>query len=381
MTIRIYEEDAYCHRFNARVMQCEPFDGGYAVVLDRTAFFPEGGGQAADCGVLGTVAVRDVQIAGEEILHYIDAPLPVGDVVACEIDWRTRFSRMQKHTGEHIVSGIVHKLYGFDNVGFHLGSEDVTLDFNGEMTRQQLDHIEDLANEVVWDNVPVYARFPSDEELPTLVYRSKKELTGPVRIVTVEGCDVCACCAPHVSRTGEIGVIKLLDAIRYKGGVRVHMQCGRDALADYRQCYAATATVAASLSVKHRDTVSAVERLLAQKEALSQELRQFKRRLALTAVASVAATDAPVCVVVEPMDMEAIREAVLSLVPRCTGVCAVFAGTDTDGYQFAACGGDLHSLSAEMKEHLGARGGGSEQIIQGRVQAPAKAIRAFFEAL
>ncbi len=381
MTLRLYDEDAYCRRFQATVQRCEHDDNGYRVVLDRTAFFPEGGGQAADSGTLGGASVTDVQIVDGEIYHYTDGPLAVGECVTGELDWDVRFMRMQKHTGEHIVSGIVHRLYGYENVGFHLGSEDVTLDFDGELTREQLDHVEDMANEVIWSNVAVTACYPTRQELETLAYRSKKELSGAVRIVTVEGCDVCACCAPHVGRTGEIGVLKLLDAIRYKGGMRIHMQCGRDALVDYRLRYTQTAAMAAALSVKQQEVLRAVERLAEHRDSLAGDLRLAKRRLAIAQAQALELTDGAACLIVEPTDMEAIREAVAALAARCADVCAVFSGTDGEGYQFAASGGDLPAVMEQMKSKLGARGGGSSQMVQGRVAATAAEIRGFFNRL
>ena len=207
MTEKLYELDSYIKTFSATVLECVPRGNGYAVRLDRTAFFPEGGGQAADTGMLGGVTVTDAQIVDGAIWHYTSAPLSVGDTVEGVLDWNTRFSRMQHHTAEHIVCSIAHRWHGMSNVGFHLGSEDVTLDLSGELTREQINAIEDEANRVVWSNVGVVATIPSAEELATLTYRSKKELDGDVRLVTIDGVDCCACCAPHVARTGEIGII------------------------------------------------------------------------------------------------------------------------------------------------------------------------------
>ncbi len=380
MTGRIYERDAYCRAFEAVVVSCAECEGGFAVELDATAFFPEGGGQAADVGRLADATVQDVQIVDDRILHYVDKALAVGASVRGEIDWDTRFLRMQKHTGEHIVSGIVHRLYGYDNVGFHLGSEDVTLDFNGELTREQLDEIETLANQAVWANVPVTTRICDDAELQTVSYRSKKAIDGAVRLVTIEGYDVCACCAPHVARTGEIGIIKLLDAMRYKGGMRIHMQCGMDALADYRMRYEQTAAVASALSVKQNEVRAAVARLNAQLDEQGRQIKALKRKLALSAVASVPPTDGDVCLITEPQDADTVQEMAQALTARCGGVCAVFSGDDAAGYQYVIMGGtDLLTLSQRLREQFGARGGGSAQRVQGRVQTSADAIRAFFD--
>ncbi len=380
MTRRIYEQDAYCRAFEATVLSCVEREDGYAVELDATAFFPEGGGQLSDVGRLADAAVTDVQIVDERIWHYTDAMLSVGETVRGEIDWRLRFQRMQKHTGEHIVSGIVHRLYGYDNVGFHLGSEDVTLDFDGELSRDQLNEVEHLANEAVWANVAVTAQSYANDAVASLTYRSKKAIEGDVRLVTIDGYDVCACCAPHVARTGEIGMIKLLDAIRYKGGMRIHMQCGADALADYRMRYEQTAATAAALSVKQNEVQTAVDRLMSQLDEKNRQIKALKRRIALFAADAVPTTDDTVCVIIEPSDMETVQEMVQAIASRCGGVCAVFAGDDADGYQYVIMGrGDLPAVSQALRTQLGARGGGSAQRVQGRVQASADAIRSFFD--
>ena len=226
MTKKLYDLDSHRRDFTAAVLRCDADGERYAVVLDQTLFFPEGGGQPADTGVLGGARVLDVQITQEAIVHYTDAPLTPGAQVRGEIDWPQRFRRMQGHSGEHIISGLIHSEYGLDNVGFHLGQDTITMDYNGELTWPQLMHIEQLANEAVYRNVPIRTEYPSAERLAQMTYRSKLDLTEDVRIVTVEGYDVCACCAPHVSCTGEIGAIKFTSVMRHRGGIRVTILCG-----------------------------------------------------------------------------------------------------------------------------------------------------------
>ncbi len=380
MTQRLYEQDSFCRAFTATVLSCTPVDGGYAVVLDRTAFFPEGGGQAADSGTLGGVPVADVQLAGDEIVHTVSAPLSVGETVEGVLDWDVRFSRMQKHTGEHIVCGIIHRLYGLTNVGFHLGSEDVTLDLDGELTRDQLDDIEQRANRVVAANVSVTAAYPTADELAATDYRSKKAIDGPVRIVTIEGYDRCACCAPHVQSTGQVGLIKLLDFIRYKGGVRVHMQCGLDALADYRLRYTQTAAVAAMLSVKQVAVVEGVERLLAQRDDLAHALRAAQKKNLRLRVEVMAPHSGRQLLIESAMEGDLVRELALAGAQRCGDLCAVFAGDDTSGYLFAAAGENLPAFGAALRQSLAAKGGGSAQCIQGRVNASAAQLQAFWQS-
>ena len=378
MTQKLYESDSYVRVFTATVLECVSYGDGYAVRLDRTAFFPEGGGQAADTGTLGGVSVTDVQIVDGDIQHYMVAPLTVGDTVQGVLDWDVRFARMQHHTAEHIVCSIAHRWHSLSNVGFHLGSEDVTLDLSGELTREQIDAIEDEANRVVWSNVAVTAGIPTAEELTGITYRSKKELEGDVRLVTIDGVDCCACCAPHVSRTGEIGMIKLLDFIRYKGGVRIHLLCGQAALADYRARYMQSAEISAKLSVKQMDLTPAVDRLIAERDGLKLTLRETNRRLADSMVAAVEPTDAPVYLIGSNWDTETMRRMINGLTARCGGLCTVYSGTD-GAYTYVMGGTDrLKEAAAEMNMVLSGRGGGDHRQVQGRVQTTAAEIAAYW---
>lgn len=380
MTEKRYELNSYCKEFTATVLECKPHGDGYAVRLDCTAFFPEGGGQAADPGTLNGIQVTDVQIAEGDIWHYTPAPLTVGEQVEGALDWEVRFARMQHHTAEHIVCGIAHKWHGLTNVGFHLGSEDVTLDLDGELTREQIDAIELEANRVVWSNRRVTPSIPTAEELATLTYRSKKELDGDVRLITIDEVDCCACCAPHVGHTGEIGVIKLLDFIRYKGGVRIHLLCGEAALADYRRRYAQSAEISAKLSVKQNDLTAAVDRLMAEKDGFKLALREANRRLADAMVAAVEPTDKPVFFIGTDWDTDTLRRMVNGLTTRCSGLCAAYSGVD-GAYTYVLGGTDkLKDAAADMNAALHGRGGGDSRQVQGRVQATAKEIEAYWAA-
>ena len=279
-TKKLYDEDAYLREFTALVLSCEKTKFGYDVLLDQTAFFPEEGGQKADKGTLDGIQVKDIQERDHFIYHTLPSPLAVGAVVQGKIDFADRYRKMQSHTGEHIACGIIHKLYGFDNVGFHLNDEEVTFDVSGELTREQLNQVEDLANEVIYQNIPITAAYPSAEELSSMQYRAKLDLQEGVRIVTIGEVDACACCAPHVKKTGEVGIIKFLDFIRYKGGVRIHMLCGKDAVADYRTKHLVLARAATLLSAKQHETAEAVEALLEEKERLQFSLRALQKELA-----------------------------------------------------------------------------------------------------
>ena len=379
-TERRYNQNAYLKTFTAVVRACEKQGNRYAVLLDQTAFFPEGGGQGADLGTLGGANVIDVQETPDRrILHRTDAPLPVGETVHGILDWKRRWRHMQDHSGEHIVSGIVHRLYGYENVGFHLGEDGVTFDFSGELTRSQLDEIERMANEVIWSNVPVTAYYPEPEELENMSYRSKLELTENVRIVTIEGVDVCACCAPHVKHTGEIGLIKLLDFMRHRGGVRVHMLAGTDALEDYRARYYASLSVSNMLSAPQSDIAYAVERSLDQLEAQRQSAYALRRELIRVKSEAVPQSDGAVCIFENALDTDSIREIVNAAMERC-GLAAAFYGEDgAYRYIIGSRQHDLRAASKAINSALNGRGGGKPNMIQGSSAATREEIELFFK--
>ena len=380
-TVKLYYENAYTRTFDARVLSCETAKNGFAVVLDRTAFFPEGGGQSADTGVLGGVRVVDAHEKEGAVIHYTDGPLPVGGTVQGRIDWAERFRKMQNHSGEHIVSGLVHARYGFNNVGFHLGAGGCTIDFDGELSREQLDGIEDAANAAVWENRTVTARFPGPEELKTLEYRSKLDLTENVRIVEIEGIDRCACCAPHVARTGEIGLIKLLDAMRHRGGVRIWLKAGADAAADYRARYTDTAAISGLLNLPQDQLVPGLEKLLAQRDELKYELTALRRKAVEEQAAALEPTEGNLVLFTEGEDAER-RLLANAGMEKCGGVCAVFSGQD-GAWQFVMGSRtrDMRAFAREIREPLSARGGGQETMISGRSTALRETLEAYFRAL
>ncbi len=268
MTRKLYYEDCHLREFTARVVSCEEGQKGWEVVLDRTAFYPEGGGQACDIGTLGGVKVLDTRELGEQIVHLCDGPLEVGREVTGSIDWQRRFDLMQQHTGEHIVSGIIHRRFGYANVGFHVGADTVTIDFDGPIPADAVAEIEKEANEFLWRNVPVKCWVPSPEELPGVVYRTKRALPWPVRIVEIPGADSCACCGVHVGYTGEVGLLKLFSCVKFHQGVRMEMACGGRALALLNACYEQNRQVSQAFSAKIWETGEAARRM---NEALGKE--------------------------------------------------------------------------------------------------------------
>jgi len=379
MTIRLFDIDSHMREFDAVVLACEPgHDGTYLVTLDRTAFFPEAGGQPADTGWLNAASVLDVQEKSHDLLvHVVDTPLIVGETVHGKLDWEPRLRKMQNHSGEHIISGLIHKFHGFANTGFHIGSQDVTLDFDGVIEREELRRIEYLANVAVAENVAVTAEYPTPEALANIEYRAKLELTENVRIVTIEGYDCCACCAPHVKRSGEIGAIKLLDYIHYKGGIRIHMQCGLDAIDDYNEKYDNVAAIAAALSVKQCDAATAVDALRDTLAAQKQTIAALKRELVRAKLTGIAASDAGLLRFEPSLDMDGLRAMAEGATKLRGGVCAVLTGKD-GAYQYAAAGSGMRAFAKAMHAALGGRGGGSDVMVQGSITADAAKIRAYF---
>lgn len=288
MTELLYYKDAYIKEFDATVISCDECDEGYLTVLDRTAFFPEEGGQYADTGFIAGARVTDGRIKDGVVYHLTDTALTVGEEVHCTLDFDGRFEKMQCHSAEHLLSGLIHTHFGFDNVGFHLSREYVTFDVSAPLLREQLDFIETLANLAVYENRKITAAFPTPEELSGMDYRAKLELSENVRIVTVDGYDACACCAPHVCSTGEIGVIKLLDFEKHKGGVRIYMTAGKRALIDYRARYTAIRKISEILSEPQATVADAVS---ARCKALSE--LEYKLREARLAIVDLRAEAIP----------------------------------------------------------------------------------------
>ncbi len=392
-TIRLFDENSHLYSFDAAVLSCEAAvdPRSFAVVLDATAFFPEGGGQGADRGTLGGLTVTDVQEQNGIITHTVCAdacPFSVGETAHGELDRALRHERMQCHTGEHIVSGIIHRRFGFRNVGFHLGDDDVTLDFDGVLDRATLDEIEDEANRAVAACLPVRAWYPDPEELSRLAYRAKLELTEGVRIVEIgeDGAiDRCACCAPHVANTGEIGMIKLLDFIHYKGGVRIHMHCGVRALADYRRRYTAVATIAAAMSVKQDEVTAGFDRLCAELDEKRQVISALRGRLEVLMADAIVPTEGSLCLFDTDLEAVEMRRLLNRAVQKCGRFCGVFVGDDERGYRYVIGRGtpelDLRAYVKDINAALSARGGGSSEMLQGSSTATRAQIESFFKTL
>ena len=400
-TIRLFDKDPYGVLFTAEVLDVRTLEekGAAQIILDRTLFFPEEGGQTPDRGVLAGLDVTDVQIHDGVITHTVrlmaeesgSTPLPkAGDTVSGQIDWEHRYSNMQNHTGEHILSGLMHTLYGYENVGFHLSDNTVTLDPSGRLDDEQLLDLERRANEAVWHNVPVTASWPSDEELANMEYRSKKEIEGAVRIVIIEGVDVCACCAPHVKRTGEIGLIKILSVERTKNGMRLFILCGARALKLMQERQLQAERISRLTSLPQENIADGVEKLLSEIAELKNALREGEQRYVDMRLAQLrcAGSDNSGDSSKDPAPLKSFwvfEENLSPLLARymmnelCREKCrfaGVFTGNDRDGWQYLIGSrvDDARIPNAAMKENLSARGGGKPEMVQGSVKATREQI-------
>ena len=374
-TVRLYDQDAYATKFEAEVLACEEVEKKekkvYQVWLDQTLFFPEEGGQSPDMGTIDGIKVLDVQIKDEVITHTLAAPLAVGTTVKGVVDWKHRFYNMQQHSGEHIFSGIVHNRFGYDNVGFHLSDSIVTMDFNGVITAEDIEEIETEVNQAIIENIPVEVSYPTKEELKVLEYRSKIEIEGQVRIVTIPGYDVCACCAPHVRRTGEIGMLKVMNVQSYKGGVRISILCGFRALEAFRQKADIITELMAQFSTNQEALVENVTKLKNTNQTMKNQLASAKQELMEYKVAAIPEDSENAILFESDLDTPVVRNVVNGLVEQFTGICAVFVGNDESGYQFiiGSKNKDCRQSAAALREKLSARGGGSDKMIQGSIAA------------
>ena len=379
-TRKLYYEDGYLARFEGTVLSCTEEKGRWKILLDATAFYPEGGGQAGDTGSLGSVRVLDTQEEGEAVAHFCDGPLQPGSTVAGAVDFDRRFDLMQQHTGEHMLSGLVHRRYGYHNKGYHVGSEFVTVDFDGVIPEEDIPALEAELNAAVWQNIPVKCWIPSPEELPQVFYRTKRELPWPVRIVEVPGCDSCACCGIHVGATGAVGLIKIFTTMGFRGGTRLEMASGNRALAMLNDAFAQNRQVSQAFSVPIQQTGDAARRMndtVSQLKLRIHTLEQEQRG----AVAEGYRGKGDVVHFADGLDPTAVRELADAIAECCGGIAAVFSGTDAGGYTccLVTRQGDLRPLGKAMNAALKGRGGGKPNCHQGRVSCTRQQIEAFFE--
>ncbi|MCR5581485.1 MAG: alanyl-tRNA editing protein [Pseudobutyrivibrio sp.] len=372
-TIALFDEDAFLKDFTARVISCEEAllneKKLYRVVLDRTGFFPEQGGQTSDIGKLDDSHVVDVQIEQGVIYHYCTVGFLIGEEVHGVIDWEHRFNNMQQHTGEHIFTGLAHNNYGADNVGFHLSDNTVTLDLNIELSPEQIDFLELEANKVIARDVEVRAYYPNQDLLGAIAYRSKKEIDGDVRLVEIDGVDLCACCAPHVRTTGQVGLLKVVSYNKYKGGTRVYILCGFRALQDYNRRMSILAESYQSLSCKEDEVPAKIAGLMEENKQLKYRISEVKSGILMNQIEGYPSDLRDVVIFTEDLDPKTMRDGVNALVERHEGLCGIFSGNDEEGYNFVigSKSRDCAAIATGMRELLQAKGGGSKQMAQGSV--------------
>lgn len=368
-TRKLYYEDCHLVSFAAQVLSCESVEKRYEVILNATAFYPEGGGQACDLGTLGNAKVLDVQERGEAVIHLCDQPLPVGETVEGKIDWTRRFDLMQQHSGEHIVSGLVNQLLGHHNVGFHVGKTAMEIDLDGPITPEQLAQIEQKANEAVWQNLPIRCWVPSPEQLPHVFYRTKRELPWPVRVVQVPGYDSCACCGVHVSHTGEIGLIKILSCVKFHKGVRLELLCGQRAYRYMAEIFEQNRQVSQAFSAQLLETGAAAKRM---NEALAAE--KFRaaglEKRVFTQIAKSYVNQKDVVHFEEGLAPNAVRELCCAIGEVCGGTAVVYSGEE-GAYSLCITGKaeEVKALGAALAANCGGRGGGKPGFWQGSVKA------------
>ena len=380
MTEKLFYVNPYQKEFTAVVIDCRLGEKGYEVSLDRTIFYSEGGGQPWDMGIIEKSHVIEVQEKNGEIVHYMDQPLEVGKTVQGVIDWERRFDFMQQHSGEHIVSGIINRRFGYNNVGFHMGAEVVTIDFDGEITKEQMLEVEQEANAQVWMNVQCEISFPEEEALHSIPYRSKKELSGMVRIVTFPGSDICACCGLHVNKSGEIGMVKLLSVQKFRQGVRMEMICGKRVLNYMNLLQSQNEQISVLLSAKPEKVAASVQRLFEENFHLKGQLMEIEgRELRMTAQQMQGKGN--VLLFRENLAPDSIRKLAVAGMECCGGICAVFSavGEDSMRYAIGKKDGDLRELVKKLNSQLNGRGGGKPFFVQGSVNAKEETIRRFFK--
>ncbi len=379
MTVKLYENDAYIKEFEATVLSCDETDGGYCVVLDKTAFFPEGGGQQADTGYINDAKVLDVQEKDSVITHKVDKALTVGESVSCKLDWDIRFARMQGHTGEHLVSGIIHSMYGYDNLGFHMSDKTMTLDPSGMLTASDIKEIEQRANKAIYENREVTAYYPEASILDTLSYRSKLDLKEGVRLVNIDGYDLCACCAPHVHRTGEIGLIKIIDFIQYKGGMRLTMVCGINAFEDYSKLHDDNKEMMHTLSAS-RDKV--LEFVLRDHELIGTQKAEINRLCAELSKANLDTTvinDTLVGFTVGA-SFDDMRALVNDSLDKADKVAFFSQGENNDySYIISSSSLDIRDIVKELNSSFAGKGGGRPNYAQGKITAEKEDILNYFK--
>ena len=381
LTKELYYDDAYLSEFQATVLSCEEDKKGYALTLDATAFYPEGGGQPYDTGTLNEAKVLEVHRRDDRIIHTVDTYLKPGTIVNGKVDFERRFDLMQQHSGEHVFSGLVHKHFGYDNIGFHLGEKEVVLDFSGPLDHKDLSMIEAECNRMIQKNIPVEVTYPNDEELSNLDYRSKKELSGRIRIVSIRDCDVCACCGTHVRKIGEVGYCKVLSLTTKKGNARVSVLFGKRATDYMARIYDEVTAISALISKNPLEILEGVRHL--QDEVLQKGLKlnalytkHFEERFEKETETSLFIT------IEEGCTMDLLRHSCDRMSAKAKIAAGLLKKSEED-YQYVIISKseDLRAAAKSLSETFAGKGGGSKEMIQGSLHGSAEQIVSFLHRL
>lgn len=381
-TVKLYEKDAYCRSFAAKVVSCTANENGYDIVLDQSAFFPEGGGQKGDTGRLGDAVVTDTQIVGDVIVHKTDKPFETGCEVCGEINWNIRFDRMQNHSAEHIVSGVAYSRFGCSNVGFHLGDDCMIVDFDKKLSAEDIAEIELASNKAVFDNIEIIAIYPTKEEIPTLQYRSKLDIEENLRLIRIGDVDCCACCAPHVAKTGEIGLVKITSFAPYKSGTRIEIAAGYRALADYTLLNNENKTIMKMLSAPRDKTAEFVSRQLEQISAVTKEKQSLVRELAIArlSVTKVGSNGYSFC---ENCSFDDLRYCSNTLAEQNIVMCVLLSETSENEYIYVISSKELEVTSTvkQLNAAFSGKGGGKPNYAQGKLSGSRNEIEAMLAEL
>lgn len=367
MNSELYYKDNYLKEFKAQIIESIEENGRFMVVLSQTAFYPEGGGQLADTGIIDGVKVMDVQEREGKIYHIVEKEISEGKTVNCKIDFDKRFSNMQHHTGEHIVSGIINQKYGADNIGFHMGRDVVTVDFNVLLNKEQIKEVENLANEAIYKNIDVQVIISNKEELENVNYRSKRDLDGDIRIVKIPGYDTCACCGIHVAKTGEIGIIKILSIEKYKKGTRIYMICGQKAINKYNEIYESVDSVSTLLSVKHNEVFDAVMNLKKDIQKEISKNTELQNKLLDEKIKNIN-RQKNIIFFEENISSKEMKNMLNKLKAKAENIVAIFSiEENTCKYMIESENVDISQLGKSLNEKFNGKGGGKKNFLQGQI--------------
>ena len=364
MTEKLYYEYPYTFSGETNVTRCVSDKKNFRIYIDKSLFFPEGGGQPGDKGSIGGIEVLDTQEDGEDIYLVTREPLDTG-AYNTFVNREYRMKNSVAHSGEHIFSGFVCRLFNCNNVGFHMGDEGITVDFDTVLSAEDIYKIEKLSNAKIRENIEIVCSFPDENTIQKTDFRFKKEIAGKLRLVEIPGCDICACCGTHVARTGEVGIVKCVSFESHRGGTRLLLKAGESALEHYSMCAGVLPKTASLFSAKPEEAFQAAEKYIAKTEELKLRYSSMKKELFRLKAEKIQ----PVNGVAVALEEELVQADIITfadILKACYGTGLVYSGNEKDGYKFVLCGDRADEIFVKMKAY-GAVGGGRNGCIQGRI--------------